>query len=192
MTDNTAEKKDPAATEEIDAILDNIKETMNSDEKANEDVLELTEKIDSKDESDAANDEPAEQLNELLDDDKKEGTKDSKANTEKKDDLMDKIDEVQAQQEGAPSTRIEASNTPATADSTLVRNDIANESRQALKNLIDRTEHDDSLRVNRDTTLEQLTKELLKPQLSEWLNNNLQTIVEKIVQKEIRKILPND
>lgn len=37
-------------------------------------------------------------------------------------------------------------------------------------------------------TIEDLTKELLKPMLKEWLDANLPGIVEKVVQQEVRKL----
>lgn len=39
-------------------------------------------------------------------------------------------------------------------------------------------------------TLENLVVEALKPMLSSWLNHNLPSIVEKLVQKEIKKLTP--
>lgn len=42
------------------------------------------------------------------------------------------------------------------------------------------------------TTLEELTIEAMKPFLSEWLNENLPSIVRKIVEKEVRHLLPKE
>ena len=67
MSENTAEKKEASKGEEIDEILDNIKETMNQNESANEEVLELTEKVDSGEEKNEK-EAPAEKLDKILGD----------------------------------------------------------------------------------------------------------------------------
>jgi len=40
-----------------------------------------------------------------------------------------------------------------------------------------------------DKTLEQLTKELLRPLLKEWLDANLPGTVERIVREEIERVV---
>ena len=40
-------------------------------------------------------------------------------------------------------------------------------------------------------TLEDITRELMQPILKEWLDENLPDLIERIVQKEIRKITKN-
>ena len=74
----------------------------------------------------------------------------------------------------------------------LLDKNIANESKKTLESLLSKTDIDNSPAIGTQTTLENITKDLLRPYLSEWLNENLQDVVEKIVQKEIKKILPND
>ncbi|MFU7503016.1 MAG: DUF2497 domain-containing protein [Candidatus Tisiphia sp.] len=41
-------------------------------------------------------------------------------------------------------------------------------------------------------TLENLIIEMLRPQLSQWLNTNLPLLVKQLVEKEIQKLIPND
>lgn len=41
-------------------------------------------------------------------------------------------------------------------------------------------------------TVEDIVIDLLKPQLKAWLNDNLPSIVNTMVQKEIKKIIAND
>jgi len=50
----------------------------------------------------------------------------------------------------------------------------------------------DSPSLRSGTTLENLVVEAIKPFLTEWLDKNLPTIVENIVQKEIKKLVPRD
>ncbi|MCC8399515.1 MAG: DUF2497 domain-containing protein [Rickettsia endosymbiont of Culicoides impunctatus] len=41
-------------------------------------------------------------------------------------------------------------------------------------------------------TLEDLIVEMIRPQLSQWLDKNLPLLVKQLVEKEIQKLLPND
>jgi cell pole-organizing protein PopZ len=41
-------------------------------------------------------------------------------------------------------------------------------------------------------TLEELVIEIIKPQLSQWLDKNLPILVKQLVEKEIQKLLPQD
>ncbi|WP_425363258.1 DUF2497 domain-containing protein [Candidatus Tisiphia endosymbiont of Hybos culiciformis] len=41
-------------------------------------------------------------------------------------------------------------------------------------------------------TLEELIVEMIRPQLSQWLDKNLPLLVRQLVEKEIQKLLPND
>ncbi|BFD46573.1 MAG: PopZ family protein [Rickettsia endosymbiont of Sergentomyia squamirostris] len=41
-------------------------------------------------------------------------------------------------------------------------------------------------------TLEDIIIEMLRPQLSQWLNTNLPLLVKQLVEKEIQKLIPND
>ena len=41
-------------------------------------------------------------------------------------------------------------------------------------------------------SVEELVKEILRPELTKWLNDNLPAIVKQLVDKEIKKIIPKD
>ena len=45
--------------------------------------------------------------------------------------------------------------------------------------------------ITSDENLSQLIKSILEPKLTEWLNTNLSSLVEKIVQEEINKLFLN-
>ena len=45
---------------------------------------------------------------------------------------------------------------------------------------------------SKDKTIEELVKEVLKPELKKWLNKNLPVIVRELVEKEIKKIIPKN
>ena len=71
---------------------------------------------------------------------------------------------------------------------------MASQSSETLKRLVDNIPktHITSPYTTGGTTLEQLTIEAMRPFLSEWLNENLPTIVKQIVAKEIRKLIPEE
>ena len=79
-------------------------------------------------------------------------------------------------------------------DDSLLADNVVATSTQALKNLVNNIPKPkvDSLLMRSGSTLEDLVVESLKPELSEWLNKNLPTLVQSLVEKEIRKLIPRD
>lgn len=80
-------------------------------------------------------------------------------------------------------------------DESLISPEKAKESAQALKNLIStvsKTNSSDNLIFRSGITLEELVIESLKPYLSNWLNNHLPEIVKDLVEKEIKRLIPDD
>lgn len=43
-----------------------------------------------------------------------------------------------------------------------------------------------------DKSIEELVKDILRPELKKWLNDNLPVIIKQLVNKEIKKIIPKD
>lgn len=78
--------------------------------------------------------------------------------------------------------------------SDLVSEDVAKSSAQVLKELIKKVEKpvSDGLAFRSGTTVEELVIEILKPELSKWLDKNLANIVRSVVEKEVRKLVPRD
>lgn len=76
----------------------------------------------------------------------------------------------------------------------LIGDKAALESTKALKDLIRVTEKpaSDNLGFKSGITLEEIVMELIRPELSSWLNKNLSAIVTQVVQKEIKKLIPKD
>jgi hypothetical protein len=64
--------------------------------------------------------------------------------------------------------------------------DLKNLKMHKMKNQIS----DDLL--GKDISLEDIVKNLLKPELQKWLNENLPNIVKQAVEKEIKKIIPKN
>lgn len=88
-----------------------------------------------------------------------------------------------------------AETAPAPADNeALLSKTAADASSEALRNLMDSVPKPqvDSMTFRSGATLEALVVESIKPMLAEWLNKNLPTLVQTIVEKEIRKLLPKE
>lgn len=79
-------------------------------------------------------------------------------------------------------------------DDSLLTNNAAQASAQALQNLVNNIPKPkvETMLMRSGSTLEDLVVESLKPELSEWLNKNLPTLVQTLVEKEIRKLIPRD
>jgi cell pole-organizing protein PopZ len=77
---------------------------------------------------------------------------------------------------------------------SLITQNVAEASAHALKNLVDSIPKPkiDSPMMRSGSTLEDLVVESLKPELSQWLNLNLPVLVQGLVEKEIRKLLPRE
>ena len=62
-----------------------------------------------------------------------------------------------------------------------------------LTDVVDEVDND---KINdlssKNKTIEELVKEVLKPELKKWLNKNLPVIVRELVEKEIKKIIPKN
>lgn len=67
---------------------------------------------------------------------------------------------------------------------TLDLTDIVNEENSDYK--------DELRRSDNGKSMEELVKEILRPELKRWLNDNLPAIVKQLVDKEIKKIIPKN
>lgn len=76
----------------------------------------------------------------------------------------------------------------------LLSEGAAQASSSAFKELVNTIPrpHIDSPGLRDGSTVEDLVVEALRPMLAEWLDKNLPTVVEQLVEKEIRKIVPKD
>ena len=62
--------------------------------------------------------------------------------------------------------------------------------RQSLSALValDKVDKPAATKVSGGTSLEDLTRELMRPMVKEWLDQNLPTLVEELVAREIRRL----
>ena len=73
----------------------------------------------------------------------------------------------------------------------LIEPQVFNESMDAVRQFVDAANKKNNIEKDTHyTTLESIVVEALKPQLSAWLNANLPQIVQSIVEKEIKKLVP--
>ncbi len=77
---------------------------------------------------------------------------------------------------------------------TLLNEETIKESSTSLKTLVNslNDKNTDSIYTRRGTSLEDLVMEAMKPFLAEWLNKNLAVIVKKIVEKEVKRLIPKE
>lgn len=104
-----------------------------------------------------------------------------------------------AQEEAPQTSAVEIPAEPASPQETatlegLVSPDTAIATSTTLQQLINSIPRptSDAPQFRGGHTIEDLTIEALKPMLKEWLDENLQVVVEDLLQKEIRKLIPKD
>lgn len=77
---------------------------------------------------------------------------------------------------------------PSADTSRLISDLAAAESAASLVALRQKVSAERDISVPSHRSLEDITKELLRPMLKEWLDNNLPSIVQRIVEREIAKL----
>ena len=103
--------------------------------------------------------------------------------------VLDLTEAVEAPQ---PAPQIEMADVAQDAGGGLMSQSTEAIAQQALARLMGSMpiERDipDRMPVHGNVTLEDITRELLRPMLKDWLDRNLPGLVERLVQKEIEKI----
>jgi cell pole-organizing protein PopZ len=118
-------------------------------------------------------------------------------------DVLDNIDaalgsEMPQEQTPSPAMRDEpayAAPAASSSESTerLLSRQSAEAAAESLRNLVKNIPAPkiESPSFRSGNTLEDIVAESLKPLLAQWLDRNLPVIVERIVEKEVRKLLPD-
>lgn len=52
--------------------------------------------------------------------------------------------------------------------------------------------HESTKDTIKNRTLEDLVVEMMRPQISKWLDDNLPSLVKNLIEKEIKKLVPDD
>lgn len=82
--------------------------------------------------------------------------------------------------------------------SSIISETVANQTKNVIKDLMQAVPKKQELFSNRapafksGETIEEMVSAILTPKLEQWLNENLPTIVEKVVKDEIKKLIPKD
>lgn len=94
-------------------------------------------------------------------------------------------DKPEPKAEPAPEPKPSAAKDPV---DSLLSNDAAQAASQALKSIPSKPSAGGGLGFRNGTTVEDLVLEAMKPMLKDWLDANLPDLVERLVEKEIKKL----
>ena len=196
-----AEQEDMSQKQVNDALQD-IRDTIEDDGKQPAaDVLDLTEIVEE--EGEVSDKSKAEEV-------KKENPEEE---VKEKSDIIEEIDSVDsaadkkndsvAKEESASNVAQDAGVEQEVSSEVaeiseekkgLITKKVLSESQETLRDFIKVAEKSniDGLPLRSGGTVEDLVLELIKPYLSVWLNDNLPAIVKNAVEKEIKKLIPQD
>lgn len=112
------------------------------------------------------------------------------------DDLVDELDEDAYEiylndKKNKNDTNINEILTQNSYSANITSADDAVKSIETLKSLIKKAEQPiKKHQLNKSTMLEEAISEALKPLLQDWINKNLLTMVQEIIEKEVRNLTP--
>jgi uncharacterized protein len=187
---------------EVEEIMRDIKEVVTGQE-SDDDILELTEIVNEDGSTTEIENTPLETSMEAVSD---QGNIDalfdnptSKADLEQEQ-LEDKaiIQEAEIKEEPQEELKIEPAIIEEDKIIEKVAATISSESLEAsvapIRDLIKTVNkrNSDGFAFNSGITVEEIVIELLRPEITKWLDSNLPNIVKSVVEKEIRKIIPKD
>lgn len=208
-----AEEEDDSIAEATEEVLD-LDETNEADE-AEEDVLELTEEaveedpspvdvldnIDKALEEDDAEEPPVMELQEA--DEAVEAEPQIELPPEEEPVIEEPVVDESPAPEPEPSPEPIEEEPPVMQEATysepiaqqtissLLTEDVKAQSSQMLQGLVNNVPRSGP-HLRNGTLLEDLVIEALRPFLQDWLNKNLPNLVERIVEKEIQRLLPKE
>ena len=211
-SDNRTQSGANEAASKIDEALQDIRKAMISETNVSSDILELTEVVEDGNSDKVTEKTPPSikknvaQLNEAV----------SNNLSESSEDILKKIDNSvaakklrtsppklnreenmqtnQTQPKDVEEQSFNEEQNISPSNKLFIAEEVAKESQDLLRSFIKATtkNHDENINFRSGATLEDLVIELLKPELSEWLNRNLPNIVKSIVEKEVKKLIPQD
>ncbi len=210
-TQNNNTKSTPnESTSKIDEALNDIRKAISSENNARDDILELTEIIEDNDRENSKS---------TLQKDPPQATNLSQPiPSRSSEDILKKIDNniaAKKLQTSPPKSTREvnmennldatslkeklstADNEVQNSDNTgksYIAEEVAKKSQDLFRSFIKATSknHTNNIQFRSGITLEDLVIELLRPELSNWMNKNLPDIVQSVVEKEVKKLIPQD
>lgn len=182
---NNSDKKNEKETVKEEVIM------ADENNNAEEEILDLDAMLEGGDEADAADD--VMDLDAMLESEEELVVEE----------VMEEIAEVESPVvEEAAEQEIEIVEEPVAEeapkanakDNSVISSESAAKTSNAIKELMNSIPKPkiESPEFRSGTTLEDVVRESITPLLKEWLDENLETVVKDIVQKEIKKILPSE
>ena len=119
-------------------------------------------------------------------------------------DALNDIKNIMSTEKGGDKTRTEENNEDIleltnpeknvendtmTNDNSLISKESANAAGEEIQNLVNTLNSSKTQLPDQDLSINDFLAQLIKPLLSEWLDENLPIIVREIVSKEINKII---
>lgn len=77
-------------------------------------------------------------------------------------------------------------------EENLIKQETANTTSKVLKDFAQVAKQANYERNSKQNTVEDLVIKMMKPQLKQWLDDNLPQLVKELVEKEIRRLIPDD
>jgi cell pole-organizing protein PopZ len=207
MTKELVRSKEETENLSMEKILASIRGIINDDmmetnnqssekkeekEAEKEDVLELTEILETTEKKEELTETPATTAEESKVSTEVVTSEEQKIASSNQE-VMPEIVSTQAA-ETIKSEEIIEHKLPEKKHSGLISEEAANQASDAMKDLLSKTakNHSDGLGFRSGTTVEDLVIETMKPYLTKWLDDNLPGIVKNLVQKEIQKLVPRE
>jgi cell pole-organizing protein PopZ len=107
---------------------------------------------------------------------------------DKEDDILELTDMVDSPDENVPfdlNEEIEEEN--------LISGKLASETSSALKQFAEKAKSAvKEYKKSKIPTLDELVIDILRPQLKQWLDDNLPSLVKELVEKEIKNLVPKE
>ena len=107
---------------------------------------------------------------------------------DKEDDILELTDMVDSPDENVPfdlNEEIEEEN--------LISGKLASETSSALKQFAEKAKSAvKDYKKSKIPTLDELVIDILRPQLKQWLDDNLPSLVKELVEKEIKNLVPKE
>ncbi|KIE05957.1 hypothetical protein NF27_CG01370 [Candidatus Jidaibacter acanthamoeba] len=211
-SDNRTQSGANEAASKIDEALQDIRKAMISETNVSSDILELTEVVEDGNSGKVTEKAPPSikkniaQLNEAVTNNLNESSEDilkkidnsvaaKKLRTSPpKFNREDNMQTNQTQPKDVEEQNFNEEQNISPSNKLFIAEEVAKESQDLIRSFIKATtkNHEENINFRSGTTLEDLVIELLKPELSEWLNRNLPNIVKSIVEKEVKKLIPQD
>lgn len=85
---------------------------------------------------------------------------------------------------------VDDSNDIANDDEHLISASTFHETAESLRDFADKAKHAAKVtQTNKALTIDKMVEQMMRPQLKEWLDNNLPNLVKELVEKEIKRLI---